>query len=334
MPNMAHPTDLAVDHWALGLILLNVLLDQIGLPVPAAPALIFAGSIATAWGLGSAELLCGAIALCVVSDVGWFMAGRRFGGRIMRLLCRISISPDSCVRDTQLRFARWGGKVLLVSKFVPGISLISSPLAGALRMTWSTFLTFSVLGSALWVGTLFTLGALLAPQIDALLPHLAAARGRVALVVGLLLALYILVKLWQRWRLLATLRMARITVVELHGLIQADRGPLVLDVRSHTALAVEPRSIPNALHAPPEEIAERLHGVDRDRDVVLYCTCPNEASAARAARLLMRNGFRRVRPLLGGLDAWVDAGYPVADAQRAQLAVGVLADHLSAPPAP
>jgi membrane protein DedA with SNARE-associated domain/rhodanese-related sulfurtransferase len=331
---MAHPTDFSADHWALGLILLNVLLDQIGFPVPAAPALVLAGSITAGWGLGSAELLSGAIALCVLSDAGWFMAGRRYGGRIMRLMCRISISPDSCVRDTQLRFARWGGKMLLVSKFVPGISLISSPLAGAVRMSWSSFLTFSVLGSALWVGTLFACGALLAPQVDALLPHLAAARGRVVLLIGLLLALYLIVKLWQRWRLRATLRMARISVVELHQLMQAKHAPLVLDVRSHTALAVEPRSIPNALHTPPEELAERLRGVDRERDVILYCTCPNEASAARAARLLMRNGFHRVRPLLGGLDAWVDAGYPVTDAARAAAALSVLADSLSAPPAP
>jgi membrane protein DedA with SNARE-associated domain/rhodanese-related sulfurtransferase len=331
---MSHPTDFSADHWALGLILLNVLLDQVGFPVPAAPALILAGSITAGWGLGSAELLSGAIALCVMSDLGWFMAGRRYGGRIMRLLCRISISPDSCVRDTQLRFARWGGKMLLVSKFVPGISLISSPLAGALRMTWSSFLAFSVLGSTLWVGTLFACGALLAPQIDALLPRLAAARGRVALVIALLLGLYLLTKLWQRWRLLATLRMARISVVELYALMRAEQAPLVLDVRSHTALAVEPRSIPNALHAPPEELAERLHGVERDRDVVLYCSCPNEASAARAARLLMRNGFRRVRPLLGGLDAWVDAGYPVTDVPRAVLEVSVLAEGLSVPPAP
>jgi rhodanese-related sulfurtransferase len=107
------------------------------------------------------------------------------------------------------------------------------------------------------------------------------------------------------------LRMARINVAELYELIQAGASPVIVDVRSITARALEPRWIPGALHVPLPEVAHRLKELPRDREIVLYCTCPSEASAARVARILMNHGFKRVRPLFGGLDAWVAAGYDV-----------------------
>ena len=82
-----------------------------------------------------------------------------------------------------------------------------------------------------------------------------------------------------------------------------------------TARDLEPRWIPGALHVPLEDVARKLKELPRDRDVILYCTCPSEASAARVAKILMNQGFKRVRPLLGGLDAWVAAGYAVITAE-------------------
>jgi rhodanese-related sulfurtransferase len=105
--------------------------------------------------------------------------------------------------------------------------------------------------------------------------------------------------------------MARVNVTELYSMMQRARPPTVLDVRSRSALEIDPRMVPGALHVPPEDVATLLASIKHDGEVIVYCTCPNEASAARVARLLMQHGVLRVRPLLGGLEAWIAAGYPV-----------------------
>lgn len=317
---MVTALDSPATPWSLGLIALNVLLEELGVPIPAAPALMFSGSLASKHAAWAAATFVVSILVCVVTDVAWYASGRRYGGRIMRLLCRISISPDSCVRDTQARFESWGAKMLVVSKFVPGLGLIAPPLAGALRMRWTTFVALSTLGSTLWVALFFLLGALLTPEIEALRPYVHRAWGRALMILVGLLAAYLLFKWWRRWRLIASLRMARIEVAELATLLQQQPSPLILDVRSNSAFALEPRSIPSSLRVPPDEVTERLRDIGRDREVVLYCTCPNEATAARIAQLLMRHGFRRVRPLLGGLDAWIAAGHPYTSATAAPAA--------------
>jgi len=122
---------------------------------------------------------------------------------------------------------------------------------------------------------------------------------------------YIGYKWWERVRFYSVLRMEQIEVGELFKLMATPPPPLIIDVRSPTALQLEPRRIPGALHVPLTQVQQQLRDLPRDRDIISYCTCPNEASAAQVAKILMDNGFRRVRPLHGGLDAWVAAGYAV-----------------------
>jgi membrane protein DedA with SNARE-associated domain/rhodanese-related sulfurtransferase len=295
----------------LVLVFLNVLLERGGLPIPAVPTLLVAGALAVGqanW--GAAAFVLAAIA-CLIADLAWYYAGRAYGGRIMRLVCKISLSPDSCVSNTQLRFERWGLMAIAFAKFVPGLSTIAPPLAGATRMRLSRYVWVTSLGSLLWVGTFMGIGALAASQIMALLPRLAQLGGRAVLVLGLLLALYILLKWLERWRFYSALRMARVNVTELYSMMQGERPPTVLDVRAKSALELDPRMVPGALHVPPEDVATLLASIKHEGEVIVYCTCPNEASAARVARLLMQHGVLRVRPLLGGLEAWIEAGYPV-----------------------
>jgi membrane protein DedA with SNARE-associated domain/rhodanese-related sulfurtransferase len=260
------------------------------------------------WG---GELFLGAAAACVVADAGWYVAGRLYGNRVMKLLCRISLSPDSCVSETQLRFERWGANAIVIAKFIPGLAIIAPPLAGALRMGWLRFLGLSALGASLWVGTFLGAGMLLKPQLDRWLPRVADFGGMAVALIGTLLAGYIIFKWWQRRRFYAMLRMARISVAELYQLMEAKLAPLIVDVRSPSARALEPRRIPGALHLPLDQVSAHVRALPRDRDIVLYCTCPNEASAAQVAKLLINQGFARVRPLHGGLDAWIAAGYAV-----------------------
>jgi rhodanese-related sulfurtransferase len=126
-----------------------------------------------------------------------------------------------------------------------------------------------------------------------------------------LLAAYILLKWWQRRRLLLALRLARISVDELHRLIEEGAAPVVIDVRSQASRLIDTRIIPGALMADLRGIDQDLNHITIDQEVVIYCSCPNEVSAAKAAKGLLMQGYRRVRPLLGGLDAWADAGYDI-----------------------
>jgi membrane protein DedA with SNARE-associated domain/rhodanese-related sulfurtransferase len=299
-----------VDYRILA-ITANVLANQLGLPVPVIPTLIVAGAWAAQGTISPAALFVGAIVACVSADSVWFLAGRVYGNGVMKLLCRISLTPDSCVSDTQSRFERWGSNALLVAKFVPGLALIAPPLAGATKMGWLRFIVFSTLGSAAWVGVAVMGGMLFRHQIEQVMPRLADFGVAAASTIGALLVAYIGYKWWERRRFYSLLRMARIDAEELYRSMGAGRAPLIVDVRSATALTLDPRRIPGALHVPLLEVEQHLRDLPRDREIVAYCTCPNEASAAQVAKLLMNNGFRKVRPLYGGLDAWIAAGYAV-----------------------
>jgi membrane protein DedA with SNARE-associated domain/rhodanese-related sulfurtransferase len=295
----------------LGFVFVNVLLQQLGVPVPVVPTLVVAGAVAANGRMSGSALYALAVAACVMADSTWYAAGRRYGGRVMSVLCRISLSPDSCVSQTQNAFERWGARALLFAKFVPGLALIAPPLAGATRMSFARFIVFTALGAGLWVGAALLVGALLRTQIERLLPQAVQVGGTAALLLLLLLAAYVAYRWWERRRFYAALNMARISVEELRRQMDQGAAPLIVDVRSTTAQTLELRRIPGALHVPVQDAARHLDELPRDREIILYCTCPNEASAAKVARLLMNSGFRRVRPLKGGLEAWIEAGYSV-----------------------
>jgi rhodanese-related sulfurtransferase len=176
---------------------------------------------------------------------------------------------------------------------------------------WQRFLLLTTLGSVLWVGAGLGAGMVFKAQINVLLAHLQRIGSAAATGFGLLLAGYIAFKWWERRRFYAQLRMARITVTDLYELIEAGQKPIILDVRTHTARSLEPCWIPSAIHSPIEEIANRIEELPHDREIIVYCTCPNEASAAQIAKQLMNHGFLKVRPLHGGLEAWIAAGYAV-----------------------
>jgi membrane protein DedA with SNARE-associated domain/rhodanese-related sulfurtransferase len=299
-----------VDYRVIAVVV-NVLANQMGLPVPVIPTLIIAGALAAKGEISTVALFLGALLACMVADTGWYLAGRIYGNGVMRLLCRISLTPDSCVSQTQERFERWGTNALVVAKFVPGLAMIAPPLAGATRMRWPRFICYSTVGSAVWISAALFGGMLFRRQIEQILPRLAGFGIRAAVIIACVVALYIGYKWWERTRFYSMLRMARISVSELYKLMDEGAAPLIVDVRSFTALGLEPRRIPGALHIPLLEVEQYVKELPRDREIVAYCSCPNEASAAQVAKLLMDNGFKKVRPLYGGLDAWIAAGYAV-----------------------
>jgi len=302
--------DLIARH-GLALIFANVLLEQLGVPLPAIPTLIVAGALAADGTLSAPAVFGVAFAASMIGDCAWYIAGRRYGRRVMTTLCRISLSPDSCVRQTENHFARWGGLTLALGKFIPGLATIAPPLAGAMRIRWRSFLLLNGAGTALWAAAPIALGMLFYAQIERLVDRL-QGMGAVALeVLGALLAVYVAFKWWERRRFYETLRMARITAEELRHLLDSGKPPVIIDVRSRAERELDPRSIPGARAFEVEELEKLIDSLPADRDVIFYCTCPNEASAARAAKRLIDRGYTRARPLRGGLDAWIAAGYAI-----------------------
>jgi len=302
-----------------GLVFLfaNVLVDQIGLPIPAIPSLIIAGAAAAEGRLPITGLFISCVVATLVAGSAWYYAGEHFSSRVMKTLCLISLTPETCVSKGIADFERWGMKSLLIADFIPGFSIIAPTLAGATRIGWSRFLLFSTLGAFLWVGSWLAVGMILKGQVEYFL-MLLEDMGTIAIaIIGALLVSYITYKWWERHRFFAMLRMARISADELYRLMTSGQSPVIVDVRSQTARAFEPRRIPGALHVPLYAVDQHVKGLPRDRDIILYCTCPNEVSAAEATKLLMNSGFKRVRPLHGGLDAWIAAGYSIEEVKAA-----------------
>ena len=300
-----------LQRYGLALVFGNLLLERIGLPIPAMPILVLGGGLAADGQYPMIAVLSLALAACEIGDGVLYLVGRRYGHRAMRLLCGVSLSPDSCVRKTSLHFERWGGWTLVLGKFLPAVGTLAPPLSGAMRVDPVQFLLLSTLGSALWVGVFVGAGALFRDQVAELLAALERQSDTALVAVGAIVTAYIAFKWWERRRFFGTIRMARITADDLRALVERNENPVIVDLRPRTHLA-DPRSIPGALPMDLADVERQLAKFPKDLEIVFFCDCPNEASAASAAKLLMDLGYTRVRPLLGGIDAWTAAGYELS----------------------
>lgn len=301
-------------HWleayGLGFAFFNVLVEQLGFPVPAYPVLVVTGALSVDGRYSTMGLLATTVLACLIADLAWYAAGRRYGSKALRLICRVSISPDSCVRQTESLFERWGVRSLVVAKFIPGFATLATALAGNMRVPLGAFLLADLAGAVLYCGVGIAIGLFFHEAVDQIVAVLADL-GRIGLVLlaGGLVA-FLLAKWWQRARLLKELRGSRITVPELQRLIVGGTPPSIIDVRP-PASRERDGSIPGALAWPLAATEEGVAGPDMALEIIVYCACPNEVSAAKVARELRRAGFIHVRPLLGGIEAWVGAGLPV-----------------------
>jgi membrane protein DedA with SNARE-associated domain/rhodanese-related sulfurtransferase len=255
-------------------------------------------------------IIVAGIAGGLIADLGWFTASRRHGRRFLGFLCKISLSPDSCVRQTETLYARIGSLSLVFAKLVPGLGIVSIALAGIEGISMLEFTALDIVGEGLFVGAAVFLGALFQTAIFAVIATLAnLGTLGLALAAGAL-AFYVLARWWRRHAFIRQLRMDRISADELAEMIDRGETPVIIDVRPHK-VRVQEGIIPGALFAHPADAQASLTSFPRDAEIIVYCSCPNETSAAVAAQHLRRAGFRKIRPLLGGVQAWVDAGRDV-----------------------
>lgn len=289
-----------------------VLIEQLGLPVPASPLLMAAGALAGTSRLNLAMVWTLPIVAAGLSDAFWYQLGRRRGMKILQWLCRISLEPDSCVHRTQSHFERGGVWALVVAKLIPGLNAVAPPLAGASQMPWPRFAFFDGLGAVLWASIYVGLGYIFSGELERVASRLVfLGRGLFALVlVGLLL--YVGWKYFNRRRFLRSLRIARITADELHQRMDRGENVIVVDMRHSMEFESEPETIPGAVHMDAEELEEATEAIPRDREIVLFCSCPNEATSAQMAMKLRHVGITRIRPLAGGLAGWREHGFPLA----------------------
>lgn len=302
-----------IQHYGIAVVFLTVLVSRAGVPYPAWPVLLVAGALTAAHGALLPALIAAAVAGDVIADVSWYSAGARWGRRVLGFLCKFTLSPDSCVRQTESMFTRMGASTLLFAKFVPGFSYLAVALSGITGVGLATFMVLDALGSAAYVTVPLVLGRIFHSAVADIIATLARL-GEVGIaLVAAALILYVAVRWIQRQIFIRQLRMDRISVKELTDMIDGGRTPVIFDVRNAEARQRD-GMIPGAVAAHAVEIEAVLKQYPRDVEVVIYCACPNEATAAVAARHLRRAGYRKIRPLLGGIEAWSQAGRPLAAA--------------------
>jgi membrane protein DedA with SNARE-associated domain len=250
-----------------------VLAEQIGLPIPAVPVLLGVGALIGAERMSPALAFGVALAASLPPDIIWYELGRRRGGRVLGLLCRISLEPDSCVRRTENLFMQRGRKTLVIAKFVPGLSTVAPPLAGIVGIARWQFILLDVAGVIVWAGAWIGLGYLFSDALEAVASRADRLGSWLLVVVGVALTSYVLIKLVARHRFLRSLRIARITPEELkRRLDTGDNALTIIDTRSLLDVTAAPYAIPGAIWIAAEEIEQRHLEVPRDREVVLYCS--------------------------------------------------------------
>ena len=259
-------------QYGLLLVFANVLLTQAGLPLPALPMLIVAGALVHGGQLSLAPVVLAAVAGSLLGDLPWYAAGRMSGYRVLRVLCRLSIEPDSCVKQTENTFERWGAPSLLIANFVPGFSTVAPPIAGAMHLGLPSFLGYSAAGAALWAGVAVALGMVFHTQVDSLILWLSEKGTLAVLILGLAVGFYIAVKWVERRLFIRVMRMARITAEELRVLMQGDAPVIILDARSSTARKLDPRHIPGAVPVDITAPEHNVGDVSPEHHIVVYCS--------------------------------------------------------------
>lgn len=284
------------------LVFINVFLQQLGVPVPAVPTMMIAASQTTSIATLSPMLLAAVLA-SLLADWIWYQAGRKFGYRVLSLLCKLSINPSSCVNQTEARFTKWGVWSLVFGKFIPGFSTVAPPVAGALGMPRTSFFIASAIGAGLWASLALLVGYIFQAQIDGVLAWMSHNGIHLALIIVGAIGIVISWKFWQKFRFERIATMHHVEADEMLVALKGLKPPHLIDLRSHS-LVEETGRIPNAHVTDYDAITKSLLGLDKNYPIVTICACPQDAGAVQVARNLQDLGFRNAYPLRGGFDAW------------------------------
>ena len=306
---------LLVKH-GYSVLFVSVFARQMWLPVPAILFLIAAGALADSGRMALAVALGLPIVACLLADMVWYEAGRRWGNQILRFIYGLALDPDAASRRSKEAFVRHRARTLMLAKFVVGLDAATPPLAGLSGTSRTRFIAFDAVGAALWSGVYAGLGYALGRDLDRAAAYAARLGVVWVFLVFAALAIYVSRKLVRWHRFVREFRMARITPEELKKKLDAGEKVTIVDLHGRRDSLRGHQGIPGAVCVDPHRLGQhdnpkKRRPIPRDREVVLYCTTLNELTSARAALELRRRGFERVRPLAGGLQAWHERGFPM-----------------------
>jgi membrane protein DedA with SNARE-associated domain/rhodanese-related sulfurtransferase len=305
-------------HYAYAILFLWVLVEQMGLPVPSIPLLLTAGTLSATGQVRLEFVLPAVLIACAIADSFWYWLGRRYGNAVLKLLCRLSFEADTCVVKTEGYFQRRGAVTLLFAKFVPGLATVAAPIAGQTGMPYARFLAFDLGGSLIWALVYVIIGRFFGDVMERS-RMLLSVMGHFAVAIFVLAVLGLMFqRFWKQRSFLKSVRQMRLEPQELATMIetaarQGNIPPFIVDLRHPLDYLPDPRVLPGAVRVSPSDLTSHQALLPRDRDVILYCTCPSEETSAKVALQLHKFGISRVRPLRGGFEGWREGGFPLVD---------------------
>jgi membrane protein DedA with SNARE-associated domain/rhodanese-related sulfurtransferase len=305
-------------HYAYVILFLWVLVEQLGMPIPSIPVLLTAGTLAATHRLSASASIAAVLVACLLADSTWYLLGRRYGNAVLKLLCRLSMESDTCVAKTEGYFHRRGATTLIFAKFLPGLGTVAAPIAGQTGMPYSRFLLYDLAGSLLWA-LAYVLAGFFFGDLAQRSQRFFSMLGHFAVVIFVLMLFgLIFQRVWKQRSFLKGVRESRVEPAQLLDMIQtAERQgnipPYIVDLRHPLDWLPDPRVLPGAIRVSPADLTAHQKQLPRDRDVILYCTCPSEETSGKVALQLHKFGINRVRPLRGGFEGWRTLGYPLVD---------------------
>jgi membrane protein DedA with SNARE-associated domain len=259
-------------QYGYSFIFLVAFAENLGLPVPCYPIILFAAALAATLHLRLPVILVVCILAALGGDGIWYHLGRSRGRPILRRLCSLSLSPDSCVHRTERVFQRYGIKSLLVSKFVPGLNTIAPSLSGMLKVEPLRFIAADLAGITLWAGSAIVLGQVFRTEVEWAMEWLAAFGRTGVLILAVLLAGWLLLKWVERQRFYRLLEQSRISSPELKERLERGETTVIVDLRSDLGYHGDGVKVAGAIWIPPDDFEERFTEIPRGHPVVMYCT--------------------------------------------------------------
>jgi membrane protein DedA with SNARE-associated domain len=251
-----------------------LLAEAIGLPFPAAIALVAGGAAVAAHTLWGPYVLLAAVAALLMGDTVQFWLGRYMGWLLLGFLCRVSINPETCILRSAESFYKRGKITLVIAKFIPGVNTMAAPLAGSMKMRFWQFLRLDFAGALVYATTYLVVGFLSRDFLVALLRGFHAAGQAVEAVVVLALVVYAIYRIVQYRKNRMYRVVPRVQVEELaRRLASEDAGRvLIVDVRSHGYYDSGGARIKNSIRIEPNNLDEEIKNLPKDKDIYLYCT--------------------------------------------------------------
>jgi membrane protein DedA with SNARE-associated domain len=284
-----------------------VFLEAIGLPVPAALALLLAGGASMHGPLHPATTVLSALAAMLLGDSIMYTIGRYTGWWLLGMLCRLSLNPDSCIIRSADSFYKRGRTLLIFAKFIPGINTMAPPLAGSMSMPPLQFFGLDLVGAALYTGAFWGAGFLFSGFVGMIAEAYSKFGNVLGIAIGLMIAGWLG---WHAWQMLRARTLSPVARMSVEEIARRKDAVAIFDCRSHGYYEKDAMRIAGSTRLEPNAITQEASGVPTDKEIVLYCTCYREATSERVARFLAENGGRAT-VIAGGFQAWKKAGLPL-----------------------